>query len=119
MSTCMSGLSDKFKKDTTMMPESTTMKESTMKPTDPMTEAPTEPMTERPRTMAPTVSATDAPTVSATDAPTVPATDAQTEPFYRMVMEGNNKCGTSPKVRSFKVPYSSVGSVGACAQTCS
>merc|ERR1712117_87050 len=100
---CMSGLSDKFKKDTTVMPESTTtMKESTMKPTDPMTDAPTEPMTERPRT----------------EAPMVPATDAPTEAFYSMVTEGNNKCGTSTKVRSFKVPYSSVGSVEACARTC-
>jgi len=97
MATCMSGMTDKFGKDTTMMP---TEDKSTMMPTD--RETSTVMPTERRETKSPTM----APIYTETEAPTE-EWETIAEIWVDPVAQPNenNKCSTSKDDRAFKLAF--------------
>jgi hypothetical protein len=91
MATCMSGMTDKFGKDTTMMP--TAEDKSTIMPEDKST-MPEDKSTEMPTSVAPTDPETLAPT-------------EEWETIGELWVDDNgfNKCSTNRDERSFKLAY--------------
>jgi len=102
MATCMSGMTDKFGKDTTMMP---TEDSSTKMPTDRETSmAPTDRETS---TVMPTDRETMMPTDRETMMPTTvePTEEWETIGYLYTDPDGYNKCSTKSSERSFKLTY--------------